>query len=127
MSLAGSLVAVHGLGGHALNTWTHSQSGTCWIRDLLPDRLPHIRVMAFGYNARKTRHQAELDFLDVALQLLAGLARLRKQHFVGIGPGGSTTAALIVCKGVQTTYSIPRSFLGRSYRQKGKSTIKIYR
>ncbi|KIM97100.1 hypothetical protein OIDMADRAFT_32133 [Oidiodendron maius Zn] len=76
-SIAIDLVAVHGLGGHAFNTWTHPDSGTFWIRDLLQDRLPPIRPIVFGYNAKRVKHNAELDFADVATQLLAGLCRLR--------------------------------------------------
>ncbi|KAI0972419.1 hypothetical protein F4678DRAFT_430226 [Xylaria arbuscula] len=71
------LIAVHGLGGHALRTWTDEKSGTCWIRDLLHDNVPNIRVMVFGYNAKRTNHSADLDFQDVATQLLAGMKRLR--------------------------------------------------
>ena len=70
---------MHGLGGHAVETWTHAKTETCWIRDLLPDRLPQeTRVLVFGYNAKRFRHDAELDFLDVARQLVSGLLGHRK-------------------------------------------------
>ena len=83
-----SIVAVHGLGGHAFNTWTHPGTDTCWVRDLLHDRLPGTRIMVFGYNAKRLHHNAELDFLDVAGQLIAGLTRLRELPEVGTGTIG---------------------------------------
>lgn len=73
---------MHGLGGHAFNTWTHSGTGTFWIRDLLPDRLPGTRSFVFGFNARKKNHNAELDFEDVATQLVAGLSHFRVREEV---------------------------------------------
>ncbi|KAK2590321.1 hypothetical protein QQS21_011997 [Conoideocrella luteorostrata] len=78
--IAVDLVAVHGLGGHAYNTWTHSGTGTFWLRDLLPDRLPGVRTLVFGFNARKKNHNAELDFEDVATQLIAGMGHFRAQE-----------------------------------------------
>lgn len=77
-----SIVAVHGLGGDAFGTWTDAKSGICWVRDLLPYMIPGTRVMVFGYNAKRINHGAELDFLDVARQLIAGLSRLRANHQV---------------------------------------------
>jgi hypothetical protein len=81
-SIEVDLVAVHGLGGHAFNTWTHRKTGTFWLRDLLPDRLPGVRSLVFGYNAKRVHFNAELDLEDVATQLVAGLCRLRQDPLV---------------------------------------------
>jgi len=82
-SLLRSIVAVHGLGGLVFDTWTNKRTKTCWIKDVLPDKFPHARVMAFGYNAKRINHGAEIEFLDVARQLLAGLSRKRSRPEVG--------------------------------------------
>jgi hypothetical protein len=44
-------VAVHGLGGDALGTWTTGK--TLWLRDLLPNSpgFDQARIMTFGYDA----------------------------------------------------------------------------
>lgn len=51
-----SIVAVHGMnvGGssdHCENAWTEKESGTHWLRDLLPEILPRARILAYQYNA----------------------------------------------------------------------------
>lgn len=44
-------VAVHGIGGHSLKTFTDAESGCCWLRDLLPLSFPRCRVFSYGYPA----------------------------------------------------------------------------
>ena len=44
-------VAVHGMGGHPLQSFTNAETGCCWIRDLLPLSFPHSRVFSYGYPA----------------------------------------------------------------------------
>ena len=48
-----SIVAVHGLYGHALQTWTSDQSKALWLRDaeMLPKAIPNARILTWGYNA----------------------------------------------------------------------------
>ncbi|KAK3297986.1 uncharacterized protein B0H64DRAFT_474003 [Chaetomium fimeti] len=47
------IVAVHGLNGSALGTWTTLDSGVCWLNDpqFLPKYVKNARVMVWGYNA----------------------------------------------------------------------------
>ena len=45
------VVAIHGLRGHRINTWTHSSSGKLWLRDFLPAQLPRACIWTFGYDA----------------------------------------------------------------------------
>lgn len=46
-----SIIAVHGLGGHPINTWTSKQTELSWLRDLLPKHLPRARILSYGYDA----------------------------------------------------------------------------
>lgn len=51
-----SVVALHGLNGHAFDTWKYrssSDSDDCfmWLRDSLPEHFPGARVLTYGYNA----------------------------------------------------------------------------
>ncbi|KAF1999560.1 hypothetical protein P154DRAFT_436839, partial [Amniculicola lignicola CBS 123094] len=48
-----SIVFIHGLRGHRINTWT--KHSCCWPADLLPKHLPGVRVMTFGYDASVAR------------------------------------------------------------------------
>lgn len=47
------IVAVHGLYGHALKTWTSKGSTVPWLgdKDMLPKALPNARILTWGYNA----------------------------------------------------------------------------
>ena len=44
-------IAVHGMGGHPLKTFTDAETGCCWLRDLLQLNSPHCRVFSYGYHA----------------------------------------------------------------------------
>ena len=44
-------VAVHGMAGHPLRTFTNAETGCCWIRDLLPLSFSYSRVFSYGYPA----------------------------------------------------------------------------
>ncbi|EEP78060.1 predicted protein [Uncinocarpus reesii 1704] len=50
--IAFDLVAIHGLNGDPFRTWTHPETAVMWLRDLLPEAIPNIRIMTFGYNPR---------------------------------------------------------------------------
>ncbi|EAW20720.1 LipA and NB-ARC domain protein [Aspergillus fischeri NRRL 181] len=71
------LVAIHGLNGDPINTWTHTETGVMWLRDLLPAAIPDIRIMTFGYNARFKNFTAQQDLRSISLKLLAELVDLR--------------------------------------------------
>ena len=88
-SPSNSIIAVHGLGGRASDTWTHPDSRTFWLKDLLPDRLPGVRTLTFGYNARRLKHAADLTFADVATQLIAGIQLHRTTPQVSVYRLGS--------------------------------------
>jgi hypothetical protein len=51
LSTQSSIVAVHGLNGDAMKTWT--SGNICWLNhpDLLPKYLKRARVLTWGYNA----------------------------------------------------------------------------
>lgn len=45
------IVFVHGLTGNAYSTWLHKGTNVHWPSHLLPQDLPDIRVLSFGYDA----------------------------------------------------------------------------
>ena len=44
-----SIVALHGLNGHSINTWT-TGSGHMWLQDLLPNDTSNARILTYGYD-----------------------------------------------------------------------------
>jgi hypothetical protein len=56
------IIAIHGICGDPLKTWTH-ESGALWLRDFLPKDISGARVFSFGYDAEValTKSLATLD------------------------------------------------------------------
>ena len=81
-----SIVAVHGLGGHAMNTWTHEATGKLWLRDLLPHAIPNSRIMTFGYDSRVAGSKSVVGMMENANILLTQLSLLRNSDEVSISP-----------------------------------------
>jgi hypothetical protein len=48
-----SIVALHGMNGHAFDTWRFSEAeaDSMWLRDFLPDKVPRARILTYGYQA----------------------------------------------------------------------------
>ena len=82
-----SIVAVHGLGGGTFSTWTHPETKTLWLRDLLPSTMKHSRIMSYGYDAAVYKSQSTLRILDHAEDLLFSIAAMRRTEMVGMRRG----------------------------------------
>ncbi|KAI0545822.1 hypothetical protein F4679DRAFT_559895 [Xylaria curta] len=78
------IVCVHGLGGHREATWTAQEPETgrtvFWIRDFLPDELPHARIMTYGYSSQvfSVRHLTQRTLYSQSKTLLTALKRSRR-------------------------------------------------
>jgi hypothetical protein len=73
-----SIVAVHGLGGDLIETWTHPKSKAFWLKDFLPKQIPEARIMTFGYNANAAFGQSTAEVVDHAKSLLVSLLDKRE-------------------------------------------------
>ncbi|KAF8247676.1 hypothetical protein K440DRAFT_600776, partial [Wilcoxina mikolae CBS 423.85] len=73
------IVAIHGLGGNRLNTFTKDDD--IWLKDLLPENprvAPlNLKVSTFGYDASVAFGKSVSKIRDFALQLLNELERTR--------------------------------------------------
>lgn len=54
-----SVVAVHGLHEDPVSAWTEPESGTLWLRDLVPLHIPKARVLSFGYESSPSLYNVE--------------------------------------------------------------------
>ncbi|KXX73725.1 Protein SERAC1 [Madurella mycetomatis] len=94
------IVAVHGLSGHCVNSWTHYEkpgddtTSTFWLRDLLPGKLPHARIMTFQYDAKIMGNENPYGVVDNAEKLLRDVRDHREEDprrpivFIGHSLGG---------------------------------------
>jgi hypothetical protein len=76
---AHSIVAVHGLNGHREKTWT-TEGGVNWLRVLLPEEIPHARILSWGYdaNTHNTSHVTAQYLYDHATSLVSDLSLERR-------------------------------------------------
>ena len=79
-----SIVAVHGLNGDQLRTWTvvdgkdeEENVGVNWLRDLLPYRVPGARIMTFGFHADVRGNTSSVSIKENARSLLSYLVTER--------------------------------------------------
>ncbi|PWW73473.1 hypothetical protein C7212DRAFT_220039, partial [Tuber magnatum] len=115
------IVALHGLGGDRLRTWTH-ESGACWIRDFLPDQIPGARIMTFGYNSGVAFSQSVAGISGFAEDLLDRLKGLRRHVNESIRP------IIFICHslgGIVCKKSLVLSHEQPMYQEILKSTLGI--
>jgi hypothetical protein len=53
-----------------------------WLRDLLPELIPNVRIMTYGYNAKFRNFTGHQDLRNIAAKLLAELVDLRESEEV---------------------------------------------
>jgi len=53
-----------------------------WLRDLLPQELPNVRIMTYGYNAKFRNFTAQQDLRNISMKLLSELVDLRRTEEV---------------------------------------------
>jgi len=48
-----SIVALHGLNGHAIHTWEYNDDGGrfMWLCDSLPEEFPNAQIVTYGYDS----------------------------------------------------------------------------
>jgi hypothetical protein len=74
------IVVLHGMNprgneGHEENTWTDRDTGTNWIKTLLPQQTPNARILTFHYNSNVA---FGLSMADQARNLLGCLGFKRE-------------------------------------------------
>jgi hypothetical protein len=74
------IVAIHGLNGHWEKTWqttTRRGDQVVWLRDFLPQQIPHARIMSFGYDSVLQFSKSVAHIGTFAEQLLEDLVSRR--------------------------------------------------
>lgn len=74
------IVAIHGLNGHYLRTWTDERTGLNWLSDLIPRVIPAARVMSLSYNSVLQFSKSTADVSAFGRQLLEGLMAERQSE-----------------------------------------------
>ena len=93
-----SIVAVHGLNGDRIKTWTSQEQGICWLKHpkLLPKYLKRARILTWGYNAYATSLMGKNTSSERILQHASTLvAQLDAERGVSGDLVPSSTLAMI--------------------------------
>lgn len=73
------IVAITGLGGHALGSFRSKNGASVWLRDFAPEDLPHARFITYGYNTAVIASNSKQGVYELARDLLDGLAIFRSR------------------------------------------------
>ena len=79
-----SIVAIHGLNGDPIKTWTEPKTKAFWLQDFLPQDVAGARVLSFGYNADVAFGNTTADVVDHAKDLLGCLLDKREGDDVSL-------------------------------------------
>nr|KMM72211.1 hypothetical protein CPAG_08509 [Coccidioides posadasii RMSCC 3488] len=89
------VIAVPGLGSHAIGSWKSSSNNDLWLRDYLPDHIPDIRVLLYGYDStlqgsdsKDSIEDLGTRFLETVKAFRADMTDRRPIIFIGHSLGG---------------------------------------
>ena len=73
-----SIIAITGLAGHAIGSWTNPASGRMWLRDDLPEDVPNARILTYGYASQLAGSNLSRSSLqDLANRFITNLVDMR--------------------------------------------------
>ncbi|KAH6949213.1 hypothetical protein DER45DRAFT_96459 [Fusarium avenaceum] len=88
------VIAVCGLGGHALDSFKDINGRFVWIRDGLPSAIPNARVLTYGYDTQLVGSRSFQNLTDLGRALQVDLEGIRDPNqsrsilFIGHSVGG---------------------------------------
>jgi hypothetical protein len=90
------VVAITGLGGHAMGSFRSTDGDFIWLRDVLPKTLPKARILTYGYDTALVKNKSKESVRDLAkvfLDVLSGFryrteTERRPLCFIGHSLGG---------------------------------------
>lgn len=72
------VIAVTGLGGHALGSFRSADGVSVWLRDFAPEDVPRARIITYGYNTAVVHSESNEGVHDLASTLLDRLVGFRR-------------------------------------------------
>jgi hypothetical protein len=73
------VIAVTGLGGHALGSFRSADGISVWLRDFAPEDIPRARFITYGYDTGIVASNNNQGVHELARTLLDGLATFRQR------------------------------------------------
>ncbi|KAF5538071.1 ankyrin protein 3 [Fusarium phyllophilum] len=82
------LVAVCGLGGHALGSFKEKNGRFVWLRDALPSDIPNARILTYGYDTKLSKSNAFQNLTDLGRALQIDIEDIRAVRLLEEEPLG---------------------------------------
>lgn len=79
-----SVIAVPGLGSHAIGSWKSPNNIDLWLRDYLPNDVPNIRVLLYGYDTSLLRNHSKDSIENLGVRFLEAIKAFRADSVRGI-------------------------------------------
>ncbi|KAH8679043.1 hypothetical protein BGZ60DRAFT_513281 [Tricladium varicosporioides] len=73
------IIAVTGLAGHAFGSWKARGSPDMWLRDFLPNEIPNVRILTYGYDTKLPGSQSTASIVELSRKFLESVKTIRKQ------------------------------------------------
>lgn len=125
----GSIIAVPGLGSHAIGAFKAKDGNNVWLRDFLPEDIPTARVLVYGYNTAIMKGDAKNSITDLAMAFLDSVKAFRAATEVTLYHRSAETLLLIRFRRAadQSSLSVTASeaYLSRLYAHPTLSSRQI--
>ncbi|VUC34820.1 unnamed protein product [Clonostachys rosea] len=72
------IIAVHGLGSHAIGGFRSKDSSLIWLRDFLPEDIPNTRILVYGYDSAITDKDNKISITGLAKGFLESCKAFRE-------------------------------------------------
>ena len=111
------MIAITGLGCHAFDSWRSRISTECpldrpmWLRDFLPERFPHARIMTYGYGSSLRRSNGA-NITDCRRSFIRSLLNSRRRCTVCVRLAGLPSNMLTISLCLQKR---PIAFIGHCF------------
>ncbi|KAI4154500.1 MAG: hypothetical protein LQ340_001657 [Diploschistes diacapsis] len=109
------VIAVPGLGSHAIGSWKSPSGDDLWLRDYLPRDIPNIRVLLYGYDTSLLGGDCKDSIEDLGIRFLESVKAFRADTLKSIVEGQPNE--LLIHDLVVDSDSEPTPFLKRISRQ----------
>ncbi|KAF9772370.1 hypothetical protein IL306_009926 [Fusarium sp. DS 682] len=98
------IIAVPGLGSHALGSWKSPNSDDVWLRDFLPKDVPNIWVLLYGYDTSLQGSLSNQSIEDLGGEFLEKIIAFRAND----GPNAALIHDLVVNSDSEPSTSLKR-------------------
>ena len=100
-----SIIAIHGMDGHAYDSWRGGNLGRMWLRDFLSKDMPCCRTMIYGYNAKLSSRGID-TILDYSRGFLEEIKNVRRGKEVNLAFRDSRLSMTRDCSKLFVDYTI---------------------